>query len=154
MPYYQKLTTTTVSPPSLRKMTLADRVVGIALSQIGMDFSKYPKYERSSIGSPKDYSFIHWCYSMACSEENITCPLPSGITHNQLHGSWSKKFLVPDTPVKGDLILTRDRHLTLVIITSVTASYLYAIGYDYETGMVSRFSIQKDSPSIKKIIRL
>lgn len=101
-----------VEPPV---MTLADRALQIAISQIGN--AEIPhgsnwgphveKYLRSvSIGVPSPWcmAFVYWCVSEACKEMGVDNPLEKT---GSVMGQWinSKDLRVAGGPQKGDIFI-------------------------------------------------
>lgn len=116
MPQEIKVTTTEVAPPTNKVITLSDRALGIAVSQLGnaedphgsnwgKHVQKYLAAVNINFAAPWCMAFVYWCVNEAAKEMGIVNPL---IKTGGVMAQWNKipkEFKVVGPPRKGDIFI-------------------------------------------------
>ena len=116
MPQEVKLTTTEVTPPTGKVITLTDRALSIAVSQLGnaeepkgSNWGKHIQKYLNSVGinfaAPWCMAFVYYCVNEAAKESATKNPL---VKTGGVMAQWNKipaNFKVVDQPRKGDIFI-------------------------------------------------
>jgi hypothetical protein len=116
MPQEIKLTTTEVAAPTGKVITLSDRALSVAVSQLGnaeepkgSNWGKHIQKYLASVGinfaAPWCMAFVYYCVNEAAKEMGVQNPL---IKTGGVMAQWNKippQFKVGGTPRKGDIFI-------------------------------------------------
>lgn len=130
------------------KVTIADIVIGVAKSQLGIkeltghnDGPEIKKYQENQVGlagQPWCASFVSWCYKEAYKQEGSNRPWPhwAGAANYTKTGIENKYFEKVKTPQKGDLF---------VVNLNATSTYADHIGFIWSVTDRSFLSVEGNS---------